>query len=113
MEGAGAHLNVVRLQDDAALLRPEGVQTQDQVLEGKRALRHGAASVGLVHRGIEHRMVPGQGERCQGANGPHFSHVAEAYQPSGSLGAGVCKFTNAADRVSVRRRSATAACPVG
>ena len=33
MEGAGAHLHVVGLQDDAALLAPELLQGQDQVLE--------------------------------------------------------------------------------
>ena len=33
VEGAGAHLHVVGLQDDAALLAPELLQRQDQVLE--------------------------------------------------------------------------------
>ena len=33
VEGAGAHLHVVRLQHDAALLGPERLQRQDEVLE--------------------------------------------------------------------------------
>ena len=33
VEGAGAHLDVVGLQDDAALPRPEAVQAQNEVLE--------------------------------------------------------------------------------
>jgi hypothetical protein len=33
MKGARPHLHVEWLQDDAALLGPEGVQPQDQVLE--------------------------------------------------------------------------------
>ena len=33
VEGAGAHFQVVRLQDDAALRRPKGVQAQDKLLE--------------------------------------------------------------------------------
>ena len=37
MEGAGADLHVVGLQDDAALIRPIALQRQDQALE--RALR--------------------------------------------------------------------------
>jgi hypothetical protein len=34
MEGAGAHLIVVRLKDQAALLRPELLESEDQVLKG-------------------------------------------------------------------------------
>src|SRR5450432_444645 len=34
MEGAGANLHVVRLQDHAALLRPVTLQAEDQLLEG-------------------------------------------------------------------------------
>ena len=33
MEGAGAHLHVVGLQDHAALIRPVALQRQDQALE--------------------------------------------------------------------------------
>ena len=33
VERARAHFDIVRLQDDAALLRPEGVQAQDDLLE--------------------------------------------------------------------------------
>ena len=36
VEGAGAHLHVVGLQDDAALLGPVALERQDQVLEGQR-----------------------------------------------------------------------------
>ena len=35
VEGAGAHLHVVRLQDHAALGRPVALQGEDQVLEGR------------------------------------------------------------------------------
>ena len=38
MEGAGADLDVVGLQDDAALVRPIALQAQDQVLEAGRAV---------------------------------------------------------------------------
>jgi hypothetical protein len=34
MEGAGADFHVVGLQDHAALLRPEALQRQDDILEG-------------------------------------------------------------------------------
>src|ERR1700681_961930 len=34
MKGAGAHLHVVGLQDDAAVLGPVALQRQDQILEG-------------------------------------------------------------------------------
>ena len=55
MEGAGADLHVIGLQDDAALLRPEALQRQDQPLEGARRLqrartfwlRHAAFFAGL------------------------------------------------------------------
>ncbi len=33
MEGAGAHLHVVGLQDDATLLGPEPLEGQDEALE--------------------------------------------------------------------------------
>ncbi len=38
MEGAGAHLHVVGLEDDAALVGPEALEPQDQVLKGRRGL---------------------------------------------------------------------------
>ena len=41
MEGAGAHLHVQRLEDHAALAGPEGLQGQDQVLEGLWGRAHG------------------------------------------------------------------------
>ena len=34
MEGAGAHLHVVGLEDDAALFGPVALQREDQALEG-------------------------------------------------------------------------------
>ena len=37
VEGAGAHLHVVGLQDHAALLGPEALQRQDQVLERRKS----------------------------------------------------------------------------
>ena len=39
MEGAGADLDVVGLQEDAALLGPEALQDQDQFLKARRAMR--------------------------------------------------------------------------
>ena len=42
MEGAGAHLHVVGLQDHAALLRPVSLQRQDQRLEAGLGIGRGA-----------------------------------------------------------------------
>jgi hypothetical protein len=39
MEGAGAHLHVVGLQDDAAALGPEALQGKDEALERARGLK--------------------------------------------------------------------------
>ena len=36
MEGRRPHLHVVGLKDDAALIGPEALQPQDQILEGRR-----------------------------------------------------------------------------
>ena len=44
MEGARPHLDVIRLQDQAALGRPEILQRQDKVLKG-RCLGHDSAPV--------------------------------------------------------------------
>ena len=53
VEGAGAHLGVVRLPDDAALLGPELLQAQQHFLKSRRF--HGAHFVdgsGLGDRGV-------------------------------------------------------------
>jgi hypothetical protein len=54
MEGTGAHFHVVGLQDDAALLGPEILELQDQVLEGKRVdlvrARRAGRGHGRFHR---------------------------------------------------------------
>ena len=56
VEGAGAHLHVVGLQDHAALLRPIALQAQDQVLEAAAgaslAVTRSAASARLLRRKV-------------------------------------------------------------
>jgi hypothetical protein len=61
VEGAGAHLDVVRLQDHATLSRPEAMQAEDQVLEGQRPVGHGVGSTVVGVCGIKHGWRRGQG----------------------------------------------------
>ena len=52
-ERSRPHLHVVRLEDDAALIGPEALELEDQVLEGRRPLsvRLGQVFGQLAHRG--------------------------------------------------------------
>ena len=65
VERPRAHFHVIRLQDDAALPRPKGVQPQDQLLEAWRLVgrhvRHRAAS-GPCSCGRHHRRVVPEGK---------------------------------------------------
>src|ERR1700733_14956081 len=55
MEGAGTHFHVIGLQDNAALLRPEMLQREDQILEGLAGVQ-GGSGLYVLHR---RRMVSG------------------------------------------------------
>src|SRR3990170_522972 len=48
MKGRSPHLHVVRLEDDAALIGPEALEPEDQVLEGQGAILSGFAWLGHV-----------------------------------------------------------------
>ena len=69
MEGAGADLHVVGLQDDAALVRPVVVQRQDQPLEGAARDACGRAAARYTEqaseRSAEESARPSAGSRIR------------------------------------------------